>query len=421
MTSSMPMTGSPPPRQAGARITRQERSAYRQRRIVDAAIGIVAERGLAGLTHRQIAAQAGLSLAATTYYYAAKSDIVGAASDRLLANYVESFRRFAERNRGRTDMTFRDFVLRLLGNAAAGNRAATLAWCEIILDAARHADTQALARSWFGNLAAIWTGIAEMLGADAPAGTARSAIDVLLGLLFVTLPLGLSPAEAMAVLAGGADPESAWLGDQEQLAAEREPRTRKFEATRARIVAAAAALITAEGSDAVTYRAVAARAGLTPAAPTYQFPTVTALVAAAQAQVFEQAKQRYRQVVAGIGHARLDLDRVIDLTTAVFLREVTQFGANSLATFPIRLQAARDPELRPIVAAMVADQHRAWRRLLAPLADGQRPIDALLAQSLFAGKLIRILATGVDTLDLASVRGEFAADLRAICEGRYWI
>ena len=405
----------------GARIARQERSTRRQRRIIDAAIGIIAQQGLSGLTHRRIAAQAGLSLAATTYYYAAKGDIVSAASDRLLATYIESFRRFAQRRRRRADMTFRDFALRLLSNAAGRNRAATLAWCEIILDAARSADTQALARDWFGNLAEIWTEISAMLGAGAPGATARSAIDALLGLVFVTLPLGLSAADAMAVLASGTDPESAWLGAQEPLQGQRALRTRKFEETRARIVTAAAELITAKGPEAVTYRAVAARAGLTPAAPTYHFPTVTALLVAAQAQIFEATKARYRQVKAGIDHATFDLDRAIDLTAAVFLREVTEFGGSSLASFPIRLQAARDPAVQPIVAAMVADQHRAWRRLLLLLTDGQRPIDALLAQSLFAGKLIRILATGVETRDLASVRGEFAADLRAICAGRYWI
>ena len=95
-------------------------------------------------------------------------------------------------------------------------------------------------------------------------------------------------------------------------------------------------------------------------------------------------------------------------------------GRVSLADYPIRLEAARHPSLRPTVWSVVVDQQRAWSRLLRPLTARDRPLDALLMQALFVGKLVRILAIGATTLDLSAMRGEFHQDLQAIAHGHHW-
>ena len=51
----------------------------------------------------------------------------------------------------------------------------------------------------------------------------------------------------------------------------------------------------------------------------------------------------------------------------------------------------------------------------------QRPLDPLLAQAAFIGKMIRVLATGSATEDLALIRGELAHDLAALRAGRFWL
>jgi AcrR family transcriptional regulator len=54
------------------------------RKIVDAAIEIIAENGVAEFTHRSVAARAGLSLGASTFFFATKTDIIIAAVNELL-------------------------------------------------------------------------------------------------------------------------------------------------------------------------------------------------------------------------------------------------------------------------------------------------------------------------------------------------
>ena len=63
----------------GAPRTRAEQRAERRKAIIDAALRIIASRGLPGVTHRTVAREAGVPLAATTYYFASKNEILGEA------------------------------------------------------------------------------------------------------------------------------------------------------------------------------------------------------------------------------------------------------------------------------------------------------------------------------------------------------
>lgn len=51
----------------------------RRQRIADAAIAVVAERGVEGVTHRAVAAAAGVPLGSTTYHFATLDDLLGEA------------------------------------------------------------------------------------------------------------------------------------------------------------------------------------------------------------------------------------------------------------------------------------------------------------------------------------------------------
>lgn len=53
------------------------------RKLVEAALHVIAEKGAARLTQREVAAAAGLSLAATTYFFRTKADLVAAAFNEL--------------------------------------------------------------------------------------------------------------------------------------------------------------------------------------------------------------------------------------------------------------------------------------------------------------------------------------------------
>jgi AcrR family transcriptional regulator len=408
-----------------SRAPKQERSAQRHRQIADAAIEVIARHGIASVTHRRVAESAGVSLAATTYYYKTKADIIAVASAQLLAGYVDAFRKFGERHREDDAASFRDLVIRVATNAVGKHRIGTLAWCEIILDGARHRETRSLARAWFARLFEIWDEIARVLGVDAPAEAARSAIDVIIGLIFIVVPLGLKESQITAVLRNGVDPHTAWKprgANTASASTEEEPprKARKSEQTRDRILDAAIALLKAEGAAGVTYRAIAEQAGISPTAPIYYFSSVESLLQAAQVRLFENSKDRYRQVMAGVDPQSIDVERLADLTTTVFVREATEFGAVSLADYPVRLEAARHTSLRSTVWGVIDDQNQAWARVLRPMSARPRAVDGLLMQALFVGKLVRLLAIGATTHDLSGIRKEFLYDLQALVRGRHW-
>lgn len=410
----------------GQRRTNLQRSVERRSQIAQAAIEILASHGIGGLTHRRVAARAGISLAATTYYFETKFDIVVEASGIVLRGYTDAFSRAAARIRGeQTDSsTFKQFVYRLIRNASRRDRMRTICWAEIILDARRHQQSLMVARQWFGELASVWREIADAAGTREPAAIAQSAIDVVIGLLFMTMALGLDVDQIDAVLAGRRDVVESWAvakaPRQAQLGVTR--LTQKSAETRERILAATVDLLTSDGVSAVTYRNIASKAGLTQATPFYHFRTVSTLLAAAEQRLFQQSKERYRAAASGDqGQRTFTLEQLIDRTAAVFRREVTEFGGRNLATYAIWLQAARDAKLRPMVWSAIEDQHHAWQRVLSRVMQKQRPADALVAQAGFIGKIVRVLATGSSPDDLARVRGEIAHDLTALTGGSFWL
>lgn len=402
---------------ARGRGEKQERSQQRRARMVDAIVTIMAGHGIAGLTHRLVAREAGVSLAATTYYFDGKFDMVAAASDQILQGYAETFRRAA---RSGHNGSVHHYVVRLLSNAVGRDRKGALCWNEIVLDAPRHPESLALAQAWFADLPAVWQEIARTTGSPDPQATARSAIDGMIGLLLMVLALGLTEAQVAAVLLSGASPLEIWAPPAPATVSPLTKPGRKSAETRGRIIAAAIAILTSEGSAAVSYRTVADQAGLAPAGPAYHFPTMDSLLAAAQAQLFEESKQRYR-LAAAMETGPHDLERLIDRTAVVFLREVTAFADQNLANMSVWLEASRRPELRPMIWNSIADQIRSWKQVLERVGARVRPLDAMLPQCIFFGKMIRLLATGSPMQALETVRREFADDLTALAQQRYWL
>jgi AcrR family transcriptional regulator len=402
------------------RVTRQKRSALRQQEIADAAIAVIGEQGLAAVTHKMVADRAGVSLAATTYYFETKNDIVAEASSQLLHHYAGSLARFAERRQAGPAVDFHAFFLRILANVAGGHRFDTLAWCEIMLDAARRDATRRLARSWFDRVHDLWLDIAALLGVADGERVARSGLDLCIGLFFVILPLALEEAEATALPFAGLRerPDAADAPVPARIAARK---GRKAAETRRRVLDAAIDIMAAEGPGGITYRAVADRAGLTRAAPTYHFPTIEGLIGEVQVELFERTKARYREGLAGLDRAALAEEQLVRHTAAILRREASDFGLLGLADLAIRLEAARHPAFRPIVRAHIEDQNRAWLRILRQLdPESAAPAGAMILQALCIGKLIRIVATGGRRTDLDRLREELAYDIGAILSGTHW-
>lgn len=126
------------------------------------------------------------------------------------------------------------------------------------------------------------------------------------------------------------------------------PSAQKGQATRHSLTTAAAQLIGERGWTAVSTRLVAERAGVRPGIVHYHFPSIRALLTEAATRAIEQTVQA---TIPALENATPD--QIIDaLTSSVDAHTGTD--AASLLFSETYLAAARDPELRAALSAILA-------------------------------------------------------------------
>jgi AcrR family transcriptional regulator len=347
--------------------------------------------------------------------------MIAEASDELLRGYFGEFEQIAGAVHGGGPGAFGAFVADLAARAMRDNRTSTLAWCEIMLDGARDPEARALVRRWFQRMNEIWLRAARASGLPEPEGAARSGMDVTLGALFHGLALGFGAEQMAGGLTGTIDACALFPPAERPGGGSAIPRaTARAAATRERILEAAILLLAQRGASAVNYRAVALEAGLTPGAPAYHFASAEDLLAQAEALLFSRSKARYGEVIAGAFDG-LDLATLVELAAVIFQSEATEFGPFNLATYAIWLQAARGPELRPMVQGAIGDLQRAWSRIVRTLKGAAHAPNPLQVQYLFVGAMIRVISCGVTAWDLVEIRGQLKRELTAMAEGRHWL
>lgn len=396
------------------------RSERTRRAITDAVIEILATSGAANLTHRQVAKASGASLSATTYYFATKDDLIAAASNDLLAGYLGDFDRVIRALRDGGPDSLPQRVVQVIALGVSRRRTRTLAWCEIMLEGARHVQARVHVRAWFERLHELWAQVARLCGvrSDDAATVATGAIDLIVGGLFYGLALDLDATQARSAFIGGLAPH---LDLARVSAAAPEPAlSRKSAQTRERLLAAAARLVSTSGVGALTLRAVAAEAGLSPAAPSYHFASPQALAVAAQQALLLRSRERYRAAMSRprdiVGHADL-----ADLTSIIHERELTEFGTENIAGLSTWLETARRPELRSPLVRAVDVLSAGWARAFTRLPPEAGAAAGAMAQYLFVGSMVRTLACGATAADLAALRSAMRADVAALAHGRHWM
>jgi DNA-binding transcriptional regulator YbjK len=158
------------------------------------------------------------------------------------------------------------------------------------------------------------------------------------------------------------------------------------------ILESAINLLVKFGPGEVSYRTVAAGAGVALSAPAYYFGSIEQLIRAAEAKLFEAARERYRETTAYLSQQPSNADDLADATLAVLIREATDYRQASLAHYSIWLEAARSASLRPEVSTAIVDQATGWQRRLLKLY-GLCTENGINVQALFVGRLVRTLAT----------------------------
>jgi DNA-binding transcriptional regulator YbjK len=141
----------------------------RRRAIVHAAVAAIAEVGAGQVTHRLIAARAGVPLGSTTYYFPTLDDLVSAALREATESARALLVTWADELTVSQDVaaTFADLVRRYLAD-----REQALLEYEVCLAASRTPELRPAARLWIDGL----RGICARFAGDADRGYALAAL-----------------------------------------------------------------------------------------------------------------------------------------------------------------------------------------------------------------------------------------------------
>ncbi|MFE0250435.1 TetR/AcrR family transcriptional regulator [Streptomyces sp. NPDC059010] len=153
----------------------------RRQRIIDAAIRVVGEKGIAGLSHRTVAADADVPLGSTTYHFKTLDDLLVAA----LRQASEGFAKVVA-SRGGLEDPDADLAAELagwLGEWLAGDRTGVELEYELYLAALRRPALRPVAAEWAQDLA-------DLLSHRTDAVTARALVALMDGICLQVLLAG---------------------------------------------------------------------------------------------------------------------------------------------------------------------------------------------------------------------------------------
>ncbi|MFB6629746.1 TetR/AcrR family transcriptional regulator [Streptomyces sp. NPDC056362] len=150
----------------------------RRERIVDAALTVVGRAGIAGLSHRTVAAEADVPLGSTTYHFASLDELLVAA----LRKADEGFGRLLREHPALTapDTGLAAALARLLGEWLDGERARVELEYELYLAALRRPALRPVAAEWTESV------VAALAHRTDPV-SARAAVAVMDGLCLQAL------------------------------------------------------------------------------------------------------------------------------------------------------------------------------------------------------------------------------------------
>lgn len=135
-------------------MTRQPQARAQQRRtaLLEAAVQLLTEGGFAALSHRAVAQRSGLPLAATTYYFASRDELLAQAFTHLVDLELDELRRTGPE--------------RLLDELARADRIRQLGLWELYVHAGRQPDLQQIARRWSDGCLAVIADHLELPATD---------------------------------------------------------------------------------------------------------------------------------------------------------------------------------------------------------------------------------------------------------------
>ncbi|MFE1176259.1 TetR/AcrR family transcriptional regulator [Streptomyces sp. NPDC058773] len=168
----------------------------RRQRIIDAAIAVVGERGIAGLSHRAVAAAADVPLGSTTYHFASLDELLIAALRQVNGVCLAEFARWVDGIDPAVPLA--EEVARLVADTLAGDRSRMELEYELYLAALRHEAVRPIAAECLDEMVRL---LGRRIG---DVRTARAVVAFTDGLVLQHLLTGqpFDPASVRAGLAG---------------------------------------------------------------------------------------------------------------------------------------------------------------------------------------------------------------------------
>ncbi|MFE9094986.1 TetR/AcrR family transcriptional regulator [Streptomyces sp. NPDC007264] len=118
----------------------------RRQRIIDAAIRVVRTKGIAGLSHRSVAAEADVPLGSTTYHFATLDELMVAALRQVNEGFAEVLTASDPSRDAEGDLAAE--LARALGEWLGGDRASVELEYELYLAALRRPALRPVAAEW---------------------------------------------------------------------------------------------------------------------------------------------------------------------------------------------------------------------------------------------------------------------------------
>ncbi|TQN28305.1 TetR family transcriptional regulator [Haloactinospora alba] len=169
---------------------------HRRDRIIAATQTVVAERGVAGLTHRAVAKRAGVPLGSTTYYFATLEELLHAALERAAQRYTTLLREWAARfdtTPGPAELA--DALTDLIADFLGPDREQNIVECELYVAALRRPALREVANRYTTATIEVLSGFTT----PARAAALSAALDGLV-LHGLTAPESLSRADIATVV-----------------------------------------------------------------------------------------------------------------------------------------------------------------------------------------------------------------------------
>jgi AcrR family transcriptional regulator len=164
-----------------------------RRRLLDAAIPLVARGGLKALSHRAVENAAGVARGSATYHLGSRHEIVEGIMERLGALDLESLRE--QQHQVATDFLATgaidaEAVARSSFELLFGDRDRVLARYWLTLEAARDETLQPIVRRWRDAFTSVPASLLARLGAADPASDAQDLVDLVDGMVFELMCTG---------------------------------------------------------------------------------------------------------------------------------------------------------------------------------------------------------------------------------------